>query len=360
MPYAWGYARVSDELQLGSKTVVNGKLLDNTSMETQEYAIRQWWQAHQHEFPDHTFYQSDDFDGLFRDPAQAASKIPLGKRPQGAMLLSFVQPRDIVIVTDGRRLFRDPLDYYTVKAKLKPMGVRLIYLNQPNVSWDSPEGELMGGLFAILGQHETDLMSARQKAAYDSRERRGIVTGPFIPLGYKKVAYLVDGELVKEFVPCKRERWWLRIFRWMRALDKDYWTKERFMQWAKENNVRRTPYGKKKTVRVFYWPEFVISEIVVTCDFPQFLLASARRGYLRDRLVSEAGRVPKRRLPAVPQRRKLVPLDHEAERLLAAPPGTTVTQLRYRQYRERVERQAAEAAPVLGTLPALSNSDSAS
>lgn len=343
MPYVWGYTRVSDELQLGRKSIANGKVVSNTSMETQEYAIRQWWEANREFMPGYSFYCDANFDGIFRDPAQAASKIPLAQRPQGSLMLSFVSPGDIIVVTDGRRLFRDPLDYYTTKAILKPRGVRFEYLNQPNTSWDTPEGQLLGGLFAILGQHETDLMSERQRNAYKSREERGIVTGRYAPLGYRKRGKVVEGKLVKFFSPCKRERWLIRIMRWMRKNDTKFWTRNRFRAWCLEHNIRRGPKG---TDRCFYWQEFVVSPLIVEGDWPQQMLASDSQGYLRDRLPEAVSRVRKSRSPAErrqPKRVSSVPV----EDLWNAPAGTTASQLRRRQYllQEQPEQPAASPPP---------------
>lgn len=354
MPYVWGYARVSDELQLGNKAILKGQLVDNTSMDTQEYAIRGWWQQNQHLFPDHQFYHAADFDGIFRDPAQSASKIPLGRRPQGALMLSFMQRGDIIVVTDARRLFRDPLDYYQTKAILKPLGVRFIYLNQPNINWDTPEGELMSGMFVILGQHESALHRARKKIAYHSRVERGIFTGSFIPPGYK-VSVSIDrdtGKVLKYFTPSKRERWLLRIFRQMKKLYPKLWTQRAFNAWCREHDIRRGPKGKN---RWFSWEEFNTSDIIVEHGFPLEPLSTPRLGYRHEKVAALGGHV--RRSPARGSRKSQKPvLKVPLETLWNAPAGTSVLQLRRQLCREQAKRQAEAASQEPCSSPDHANS----
>lgn len=344
MPYVWGYTRVSDEAQLGAKSMLNGVVVDNTSMETQEYAIRGWWQKNRHLFPDHQFYESGGFDGVFRDPAQSASKIPLSRRPQGSLMLSSVQRGDIIVVTDGRRLFRDPLDYYQTKAVLKPMGVRFLYLNQPSINWDTPEGELMGGLFAILGQHESDLHRQRKSLAYHSREERGIFTGSYVPPGWKLSVSLDKdtGKVLKYFTVCERERWLLRTFRWMQRLCPEIWTQKYYSTWSRENNIRRGPKGKN---RCFYWHEFRNAALIVENDYPRYSLGTVGQGYRHDRIAALGGSV--RRSPARGSRlsqRPVVKVPLEA--IWNAPAGTTVSQLRRQLCLAQAQHQAQEVSPV--------------
>jgi DNA invertase Pin-like site-specific DNA recombinase len=336
MPYAWGYVRVSESSQLLGKAIVNNEVTADTSIQTQKHSIQEWWAANQKRYPEHRTGEN----WIFEDPAQSARKIPLALRPQGSIMLSYLGKGDIIIAADFERVFRDPNDYYNTTDTLRKKGVTFIFLNMPEMDWSTLEGELVGEMLSSVKRYEARVTARRISIAYHSREARGLVTGPYIPPGFKKQVSIVDDKVLKFFVPCKRERWLLRIFRWMRKMDPQVWKREVFHKWVREYDVRRGPKGEK---RLWHWEEFVVSPVIVEAHFPQYMLALAHRGYRRDRISAEIVRVRPR---LAPEDRQQLKQDASVtlEDLWNAPPGTSVLKLRHQRYREQAALRAEAAS----------------
>jgi hypothetical protein len=114
----------------------DGKVIDDTSLDTQKHVILSWWQRNRKLYPDHEFASDEHGEPtFFEDPAQSASKIPLAQRPQGMHLMASCSPGDIIVVMDTDRVFRDTSDTLTTMAILKYRGVKLVSVNCPTKCW---------------------------------------------------------------------------------------------------------------------------------------------------------------------------------------------------------------------------------
>lgn len=353
MPMTWGYVRVSDEAQLGRKAFRNGEVVNNTSIETQKQIILECWERHCHEYPDHQFARDANGNLAFwEDPAVSARKVKLKNRAQGSMMLAALCPGDIIIFWNLSRVFRDTIDFLEMMKHFQKMRVTLINAVTGEVlKWDTADAVMYGTIIAAMNQRESDIISERTKQAWASREKRGLVVGHLRCVGWQR-RYTVDrvtGKRLAYNIPCEAERWWIRIFRWMKALDGHEWSRDAFRLYARRNNIRR---GPKCTGDVWRHCYFQLAEYIYSLNFPQLQLVSSRQGYRRDRVNAEVVPVQRKRTlkPRVPALRgREVPL----EALLSAPPGTTVTQLLRQLSRERAEQDRLEASrePCTRTIP---------
>lgn len=281
MPRVWGYTRVSDELQLGNKALLDGKIVDSTSLETQRHLIQRWWDSHQHLYPTH------EFAGVFEDPAKSAMKYPLPKRPQGAHLMACVQPGDIIVAADQERVFRNPKDFFDVTDLFRKMKVRLVFIDAPGIDILTDDGEALSGIKAVLKQMEAKSTARRNRAAYRSKEERGIVCGGFVPPGYKRIHRYdpVTKKVLKGNVPCKGERMLFRILAHISREDFDpknrkrEWTVEKFNKY-----VKQTPNFRRHNGVRLKWQHLRIAPYIVSHDFPVVNLITVNRGFYHERM----------------------------------------------------------------------------
>jgi DNA invertase Pin-like site-specific DNA recombinase len=345
VPIVWGYVRVSDVLQLGRKAMQDGKVIDDTSLDTQKHVILSWWQRNRKLYPDHEF--ASDEHGVpvfFEDPAQSASKIPLAQRPQGMHLMASCSPGDIIVVMDTDRVFRDTSDTLTTMAILKYRGVKLVSVNCPAFGWDTPDEVLVGTVLAAVAQRESAQLGRRISMHHHSREERGLVSNNFVPLGYlKKQKLLKCGSVVKYFEPCEAERWWLRIFRHLN--EEHVFVKDEFQRMVADSDHWRR--GHKGSRGKWTWAQYRVSGIVVSRNFPPNQLVNARTGYRRDRI--SASEVPTRRRPAraAPVKRKRALPEWAATVWQGRPKTSAVAAILRQQYLEQSGCPAAEASPGL-------------
>lgn len=337
MPYVYGYLRVSAEVQLGGKSIHKGVVDDNTPIETHSHRIKQWWTENERLFPGY------EFRGIFADPAVSSQKTLMFQRPQGSILLSYLQPGDIIVVVDLDRAVGTPKDFDITMEILKKKQVRLISLAMPGIDFTDCEGEMLGTVRAALKRYECKLTSRRMSIAYHSRVERGIVTGGFIPLGWRKHTKLVDGKVIKYFGKCKAERWWIRIMRWMRELDPKEWTQAKFKSWMRRTDYcRRGPRGNRGKFR---WIDFRLADFIVRSNYPTIPLASSRQGYCHNVVSGVVFRGPRRSAPAALEAKKPASSDWP-ERLwrqgTRRPKAADV--VRRLQCQEQAEYQASEAS----------------
>lgn len=335
MPNVWGYVRVSDELQVGKKTLIDGRWLDASSPETQKHLIRQWWEQNKHLFPKHKL------NHIFEDPAQSAMKTPLAQRPQGRILMSYLQPGDMIIAADQERVFRSLTDFANTVHTLQRDNVRLICLDNPTLDYTTSDGEMLAGIKAVIKQYEARAISRRMKTAYHSKVERGIVTGDFCPLGWKKAVKFDGKKAVKYFVPDEFERWWLRIFRWMYINDRKEWKRDDFREFLRTYRFVHRSTGK----RYWRWCYFRLADFVVTNLYPLQQLTTVSQ-----KIVHELVSYPDVRVPQSPARTvrtpKPKPPSNWASLLWHAPPGVKGAALRRVLYQEPdAPVQEAESPP---------------
>lgn len=337
MPIAWGYVRVSDELQLGRKTVSNGSVVDDTSLATQKRMILKWWDENRHRFPNHQFATDADGNPAFwEDPAQSGRQIPLARRPQGSKMLAAVDQDDIIIVWEMSRVFRNTIDTLTTLSRLAEKNVTFEPLRGPKPSQKSAEDRFSTTVLAAVNELASDHTSERCRDVYVSREEVGRVAGRGIPLGWKK-RYTIDrdtGRKMIHFVPCARERGWLLIFKHMRECGI---TQEKFQLIRTRIPLRRGEKGKQ---RYWYWAEFNLAAFVITENYPLKILVQHDQGYRRDRISDSVVRVRKRSAHA--SRRPSPPAASvPAEALLQSPAWTSIWKLRRSQCLEQAQPAAA-------------------
>lgn len=98
-------------------------------------------------------------------------------RPVLKRTLEFVREGDELVVTRVDRLARSIKDLYTLLDKLKKKGVKVTFLEQPELNSGSPQAKLMLGILASVAEFETDLRSARQLEGIRAAQSRGVKFG---------------------------------------------------------------------------------------------------------------------------------------------------------------------------------------
>jgi DNA invertase Pin-like site-specific DNA recombinase len=81
----------------------------------------------------------------------------------------------LVLAVKVDRLSRSVSDLYSILEQLEKSHVKVHFIDQPNVSTDTPEGEAMLGMLGVFAQFERSSISSRTKAGiavYRSRNER--------------------------------------------------------------------------------------------------------------------------------------------------------------------------------------------
>lgn len=99
------------------------------------------------------------------------------KRPVLQRALEFVREGDEFIVTRVDRLARSIGDLYAILDKLSQKGVKVTFLEQPELNSGSPQAKLMLGILASVAAFETDLRRARQMEGIKAAKDRGVKFG---------------------------------------------------------------------------------------------------------------------------------------------------------------------------------------
>lgn len=102
---------------------------------------------------------------------------------------------DALICYTPDRLSRDLVDMYLVKQELERAGCTLLFVTVPKD--DSPFGEAMLGMTAVMGKLERKLIQVRTKQGKDQRALNGEIIGSWmVPYGYscKDRKYVVEEE----------------------------------------------------------------------------------------------------------------------------------------------------------------------
>ncbi|MBL8564504.1 MAG: recombinase family protein [Hyphomicrobiaceae bacterium] len=100
-----------------------------------------------------------------------------GARPVLAECLRYVRQGDTLYVTRADRLARSTLDLLKIVADLKARGVKLIFTEQPELSTDTAQGELMLTVLAGIAKFETRLRAERQAEGIKAAQSRGVKFG---------------------------------------------------------------------------------------------------------------------------------------------------------------------------------------
>lgn len=100
-----------------------------------------------------------DVDRLFADEASGRSTKD---RPQLQAMLSYVREGDVVRVKSPDRLARDTIDLLTTVRDLGERGVWVQFLDMPELSTDSTNGEFVLTLMAAVAKLERRMIRERQ------------------------------------------------------------------------------------------------------------------------------------------------------------------------------------------------------
>lgn len=118
-------------------------------------------------------------ENLYSVHAQYADKISGARRsrPQLDQLLRDAKGHrfSLVLATKVDRLARSVRDLYSLLEELQGSHVRVRFIDQPEASTDTPQGELVLGILGHVSQFERALISGRTKAGimtYRAKEGR--------------------------------------------------------------------------------------------------------------------------------------------------------------------------------------------
>jgi len=107
------------------------------------------------------------------------------ERPGLLAMLASVDTFDVLIIRSQDRLTRDPGIWSMITAAFKGAGVRVETFTGQVIDLESPQGELVGNIFAALGKFEKQLIGQRVKQSKGARARAGGHSGGRRPYGYE-------------------------------------------------------------------------------------------------------------------------------------------------------------------------------
>jgi DNA invertase Pin-like site-specific DNA recombinase len=169
-PRAWGYVRVSTEMQADS-----GLSLDEQQTKIRARCVENGWAL----------------ERIFVD-AGVSGGILLGQRPEGDRLLRVVRPGDAVIAAKMDRMFRSAANALQVIEDFKRRKISLWLPDLGNDCSGNGISELIVTILAAVAQFERGLISERIKDAKRAARRDGLHLGGTRQFGYD----VADGKLV--------------------------------------------------------------------------------------------------------------------------------------------------------------------
>jgi site-specific DNA recombinase len=161
MTRAVGYVRVSTDEQ-----VKDGLNLDEDRQRIREKCEAEGWEL----------VNIFDDGGLQGDDPN---------RPELLALLAALDDIDVVVVRTQDRLSRDTVLWSLVTRAFLASETRLVSFITGAVDLETPQGELVGNMFAAIGRFEKRLTGQRVKQALDARARAGKQTTGRPPFGYR-------------------------------------------------------------------------------------------------------------------------------------------------------------------------------
>lgn len=93
-------------------------------------------------------------------------------RPELNILLQYVQPGDIVVISELTRLGRSTKDLISISDEFNKRHVELISLKE-KIDTTTATGKAMFGMLAVMAQFERDLISERTMEGLKSARARG-------------------------------------------------------------------------------------------------------------------------------------------------------------------------------------------
>lgn len=97
-------------------------------------------------------------------------------RDELALLLEFIRPGDVLVVTKLDRLARSIRDVMDIHERLTRQGAALRILNM-QLDTSAPTGKLMLGVLGCVAEFERDMIRERQAEGIRAAKERGVYTG---------------------------------------------------------------------------------------------------------------------------------------------------------------------------------------
>jgi DNA invertase Pin-like site-specific DNA recombinase len=112
-------------------------------------------------------------DELFIDRASGAST----DRPELERLIQYVRRGDVVRVKSPDRLARSTTDLLMLVRQLRDKGVGVEFVDNPELSTDTPQGEFMLTILGAVAQLERATIRERQLEGIALAKKRGVYKG---------------------------------------------------------------------------------------------------------------------------------------------------------------------------------------
>lgn len=113
-----------------------------------------------------------DVEGVFEDGGRSATNM---RRVALTDTIARCQKKDIdsLLVFDTDRLARNPTDHLQIKAILKQAGTKIIAVNQPSLSEDTPEGNLVDLIVAGINGFQSEITGRKVLKSMQEKFRDG-------------------------------------------------------------------------------------------------------------------------------------------------------------------------------------------
>lgn len=169
------------------------------------------------------------FGKIFVDSGVSGS-VPLGRRPQGHLLLKELEPGDMVVFQKIDRGWRSIQDFATSVQRFRIRQIRLAFVNT-DIDTGGPAGMMVAQMLAVFAEFERAMISERMKAVHRHKRRLGKLHGTN-PYGYMKkvtgggrkkyVPDLVTRALISKFISWYEQGWtYAQIFKHVEEQDID-------------------------------------------------------------------------------------------------------------------------------------------
>lgn len=122
--------------------------------------------------------QLAEADRIGADKVFAEQKSGLDSdRPELKACLDYLREGDTLYVMRADRLGRSTLDLLSTIERLKKAGIDIVFTKQPELSTNTPHGELMLTIMAGIAKFETSLRAERQAEGIAKAREKGVKFG---------------------------------------------------------------------------------------------------------------------------------------------------------------------------------------
>ena len=111
------------------------------------------------------------------------------RRSELEILLEFIRPSDVLVVTKLDRLGRSTRDVLNLVHELTERGASLRVL-EPEISTDGPVGKMILTVLGMVAEMELGFIKERQRVGIEAAKSRGVYKGRPVTLDHAKVLEL--------------------------------------------------------------------------------------------------------------------------------------------------------------------------